>query len=70
MEIERYLSQLKQSDDLSYSEQAEQMSAVVEKDEKKLIDEDTLLRLIDECKDEESRLSVFNDHMLETKSKI
>ena len=44
---------------------------VNEEGERKLVDEDTLMRLIDECKDEEARLSVFNDQiMLETKSQI
>lgn len=74
MEIERYLGQIKKSDDLSYSENAQQISAPTTDDQdKKLIDEDTLLRLIDECKDEEARLSVMNHSdsiMMETKSQI
>ena len=38
------------------------MSQTDLQDGKKLIDEDTLLRLIDECKDEEARLSVMDGH--------
>lgn len=64
MEIERYLNQIRDSDDLSYNEQAQQMSVMQESaDEsgrhRNLIDEETLLRLVDECKDEEARLSVM-----------
>ena len=74
MEIDRYLNQIRQSDDLSYSENAQQISVMQEEAGKKLIDEETLLRLVDECKDEESRLQIMNlpndQVMNETKSQI
>jgi len=57
---------------LSYSENAQQISVMQEEAGKKLIDEETLLRLVDECKDEESRLQIMNlpndQVMNETKS--
>lgn len=61
MEIERHLKNIKQSDDLSYSESQMIVSDDVSANGKQLIDEDTLLRLVDECKDEEARLSVMLD---------
>ena len=70
MEIDRYLKQIKASDDPTYSENAIAMSSENLEDGKKLISENTLLKLIDECKDEEARLSVMDNNMNETKSQI
>lgn len=64
MEIERHLKNIRQSDDLSYSNNPTEVdiSTMQSEDGKKLIDEDTLLRLLDECKDEEARLSIMDDN--------
>lgn len=76
MEIERYLNQIRDSDDLSYNEQAQQMSVLEQSTDgsgrrRNLIDEETLLRLVDECKDEEARLSVMQGpDLLDQKAKI
>ena len=57
-EIEDHLRNLRKTDDLSYSTAA--AGTVTEEAEgKKVIDQETLLRLIDECKEEEERLAVL-----------
>ena len=68
-EIEDHLRNLRRTDDLSYSSHRgdEQSSAtkaetddpadIAESKMKKMIDQETLLRLIDECKEEEDRLN-------------
>jgi hypothetical protein len=60
MEIERHIKEIRQSDDLSYSGggQLVEVRAEAETD-RKLIDHDTMLRLVEECREEEERLSVM-----------
>lgn len=72
MEIERHLKNIRQSDDLSYSEntQAIDITTVKTEDNKKLIDEDTLMRLLDDCKDEEARFSIMDDGQSQSHSLI
>lgn len=57
-EIEDHLRNLKKTDDLSYSTAAAG-TVTEEQDGKKVIDQETLLRLIDECKEEEDRLALL-----------
>ena len=63
-DIENHLRKLKNTDDLSYSTnpntEAEQ-STTTDEDGKKVIDQETLLRLIDECREDEERMSIINE---------
>ena len=57
-EIEDHLRNLRKTDDLSYSSGVGGKSSE-EAEGKKVIDQETLLRLIDECKEEEDRLALL-----------
>ena len=57
-EIEDHLRNLRRTDDLSYSSGIGGKSSE-EAEGKKVIDQETLLRLIDECKEEEDRLALL-----------
>jgi hypothetical protein len=69
MEIERHIKEIRQSDDLSYSGGG-QLVVIREgaETDRKLIDNDTMLRLVEECREEEERLSIMTDG--ETNEKI
>jgi len=60
-EIELHLRKLRNTDDLSYSADAAEGIHVSDSNGKKLVDEETLQRLIDDCKDEEERMNIIND---------
>jgi len=60
-EIELHLRKLRNTDDLSYSADAAEGILVSDSNGKKLVDEETLQRLIDDCKDEEERMNIIND---------
>ena len=71
MEIERHIKEIRQSDDLSYSGGGQLVEVRAEAEaetDRKLIDHDTMLRLVEECREEEERLSVMTDG--ETNDKI
>ena len=57
--IDAHLQRLQNTEDLSYSEKSIEMSARDEQD-KLLVDEATLSRLIDECRDEQEHLSLMD----------
>ena len=56
--IDAHLARLQNTEDLSYSEKAVELSARDE-DNRLLVDEATLARLIDECRDEQEHLSLM-----------
>jgi len=71
-EIEDHLRNLRKTDDLSYSQRDEETKAstdaasqnldpseIADNKMKKMIDQETLLRLIDECKEDEERLNLM-----------
>ena len=71
-EIEDHLRNLRKTDDLSYSHRDEETKAgtdetsqnldpseIADHKMKKMIDQETLLRLIDECKEDEERLNLM-----------
>ena len=67
-EIENHLRRIRKTDDLSYSSPTknaaqidEQIEAAAAQSERKMIDEETLMRLIDECKEEEDKLSIMHE---------
>jgi len=57
-EIENHLRKIRNTTDLSYSNMKELDGA---SSERRAIDQETLMRLIDECKEEEDRLQVINN---------
>lgn len=62
MEIERHLKNIRQSDDLSYTDtNTVDITTIKTDDNRRLIDEETLLRLLDDCKDEEARFSIMDE---------
>jgi hypothetical protein len=64
MEIDRCLTEIKTTNDLSYSKSDAQSNVSSHRTEsgKQLIDRETLMRLIDGCREEEERLSVITEH--------
>jgi len=66
-EIENHLRKIRKTTDLSYSNVKNQGTEDTKEAEadKKLIDPETLMRLIDECKEEEDRLQVINSEEIE-----
>lgn len=56
--IDAHLARLQNTEDLSYSEKAVELSARDDQN-RMLVDETTLLRLIDECRDEQEHLSLM-----------
>ena len=60
-EIEQHLRKLRNTDDLSYSANAAEGIHVDDSSGKKLVDEETLQQLIDDCREEEERMSIINE---------
>lgn len=60
-EIELHLRKLRNTDDLSYSADAAEGIHVSDADGKKLVDDETLQRLIDDCREDEERMSIINE---------
>lgn len=56
LEIESHLKNIRTTDDLSYSQQQDN---IVELNGRKVLDEETLLRLLDDCQEEEAKLSIM-----------
>lgn len=64
MEIERRIFKIRTTDDLSYSKTDSNSGVNIQQTPsgKQLIDRETLMRLIDGCREDEERLSVMSEH--------
>ena len=64
MKIERRIFEIRTTDDLSYSKMDSNSGVNIQQTPsgKQLIDRETLMRLIDDCREDKERLSVMSDH--------